>query len=59
MLTEIATTSFSIVVNGQVLIRNIPSRQIAEATVFGLPTEQRAVAEIVTITQDGKALLLG
>lgn len=59
MLTEVSATSFSIVVNGRPIISNIPSRQIAEATMFNLPADQRAVAEIVTVTQDGRSLLLG
>ena len=59
MLTEINTTLYAIRVNGATVVANIPSRPLAEATLFNLPPEQRAIAEIVTVTQDGKSLLLG
>lgn len=59
MLTEVAVTKYAIKVNGQTLIPNIPSRSIAEATLYNLPQEQRALAEIVAITSDGKQALFG
>ena len=59
MLTEVNTTKYVIKVNGVTIIPNIPSRAIAEATVFGLPPDQRAIAEIVTVTDDGRTMLLG
>lgn len=59
MLTEVSTTSYAIKVNGRIVVSNIPSRQIAEATLFGMAPDQRAVAEIVTLTPEGKSLLLG
>lgn len=57
MLTEINTTTFSIRVRGIVVLANIPSRQLAEATVFNMKPEDRAVAEIVTMGQFGELLL--
>lgn len=59
MLTEIAPTLFCIKVRGVVVVPNIPSRQLAEATLFNLPADQRALAEIVPVTVDGRSLLLG
>lgn len=59
MLTEINTTLFAIKVNGHVVVANIPSRELAEATLFTMSPEQRALAEIVSVTPDGRSLLLG
>ena len=59
MLTEVSTTSYAIKVRGQIVVSNIPSIHIAEATLFGMAPDQRAIAEIVTMTPDGKSLLLG
>jgi hypothetical protein len=59
MLTEIAPTYFAIRINGVLVAQNIPSRQLAEATVYQLPQEQRMIAEIVPMTPDGRSLLLG
>lgn len=59
MLTEINTTLYAIKVNGHVVVANIPSKELAEATLFNMAPEQRALAEIVPITPDGRSLLLG
>lgn len=59
MLTEVGPTLYAIKVNGKIVVPNIPSRSLAEATLFNLPADQRAIAEIVTVTSDGKSLLLG
>lgn len=59
MLTEINTTLYAIKVNGHVIVANIPSRELAEATLFNMAPEQRALAEIVPVTHDGRSLLLG
>ena len=59
MLTEVGTTLFAIKVNGQTIATNIPSRSLAEATLFNLPPDQRNIAEIVPITCDGKTVLFG
>lgn len=59
MLTEINSTIYAVKVNGQIIVNNIPSRQLAESAVFALPPNERAIAEIVAFTDTGKALLLG
>lgn len=59
MLTEVNSTMYSVTVQGRVIATNIPSRTLAEATLFTLPPDQRAVAEIVPVTGDGKQVLFG
>lgn len=59
MLTEIGQTLYAIRVNGQIVASNLPSRQLAEATLLNLPAEQRALAEIVPVTPEGKTVLFG
>lgn len=59
MLTEINQTQYAIRVNGRVVASNLPSRQLAEATLLNLPPEQRALAEIVPMTAEGKQVLFG
>lgn len=59
MLTEVNSTQYKVVVEGRVVANNVPSYQLAEATVFSLPADQRAVAQIVPITPEGKTVLFG
>jgi hypothetical protein len=59
MLTEVPTTTYAIKVNGQIVVPNIPSRSLAETALFMMPASQRVLAEIVTVTTDGKTMLLG
>lgn len=59
MITETAPVLYSIRVNGITLNSNIPSRQLAEMAILNLPVEQRALAEIVQTTTDGKVVLFG
>lgn len=59
MLTEINQTLYAIVVNGRTIATNLPSRQLAEATMLTLPANERALAEIIPITQGGKQVLFG
>jgi hypothetical protein len=59
MLTEVGQTLYQIKVAGRVVATNIPSRQLAEATLFNLPPADRSQATIETITTEGKSLLLG
>ncbi len=59
MLTEVNSTMYSVVVQGKVVAANIPSRTLAEATIFTLPADQRAIAEIVPVTSEGKQVLFG
>lgn len=59
MLAEVQPTLFQVRVAGRVIANNLPSRQLAEATIFTLPVDQRALAEIVPVTNDGRSILLG
>lgn len=59
MLTEVNSTMYSVIVQGRVVATNIPSRLLAEATIFQLPADQRAIAEIVPVTSEGKQVLFG
>jgi hypothetical protein len=59
MLTEVSPTFFMVRVQGRTVASNLPSRQLAEATLFNLPPDQRAIAEIIPVTADGKAVLFG
>lgn len=59
MLTEVAPTLFCVRVNGHVIAPNLPSKTIAEQVVYALPVDQRALAEIVPMTADGRSILLG
>lgn len=59
MLTEVGPTLFAVKVNGRVVATNLPSRAIAEAQVYNLPADQRSLAEIVSVTADGRQMLLG
>lgn len=59
MLTEINQTQYAVKVGGQIVQSNLPSRQLAEAVILTLPQEQRAIAEVVPITSDGKTVLFG
>lgn len=59
MLTEVGAMLYAIKVNGQIVANNIPSRVLAEATLFNLPPDQRKIAEIVPVTGDGKTVLFG
>jgi hypothetical protein len=59
MLTEIGQTLYAIRINGRTIVPNLQSRQLAEATLLNLPADQRAIAEIVPITPEGKTVLFG
>ena len=59
MLTEIQQTQYKIVVRGATVATNIPSRQLAEATLLTLNESDRSLAEILPITSDGKQVLFG
>lgn len=59
MITENNPTVYSIRVNGVVLFANLASRTLAEATLFQLSLEQRALAEIVPTTVQGQQILFG
>lgn len=59
MLTEIDQTLFAIRVNGVIIASSLPSRTLAEAHLLTLSADQRAVAEIVPMTSQGKQVLFG
>lgn len=59
MFTESIPILFAVKVNGQIIATNLPSRSIAETQIFNLPVDQRALAEIVSVTSDGRQVLLG
>lgn len=60
MLTEnTPPLQYVVKVNGIIVSSNLPSKQLAENVVFGLPPEQRAVAVIEPTTATGQTLLFG
>lgn len=59
MLSEVIPTTFTVLVAGQPVAKNIPSYQLAESVVFNLPEHQRSAAVIVPTTTDGRSILLG
>ena len=59
MITETAPMLYSVRVNGITVSANLPSRQLAEAAILNLPVDQRALAEVVPTTADGKVVLFG
>ena len=59
MITEATPILYSVRVNGVTVCANVPSRVLAEAAVLNLPVDQRAIAEIVPTTADGKVVLFG
>lgn len=59
MLTEVAPQRFIIKVKGIQIGMPQPTQHLAELQLMMLTEEQRQYAEIVTITADGKSLLLG
>lgn len=59
MLTEVSPTSWQVRIQGQVVSGNIQTKQLAEHFILSLPPAQRALAEIVPVTNDGKTVLFG
>jgi hypothetical protein len=59
MLTEVSNTQFNVIVQGKVIATNIPSKQLADMFIMNLPVDQRALAEAVPVTADGKTVLFG
>jgi len=62
MITEVpqsGSTKYVVKINGQVLSPTYPSRQLAESFVFQLSSDKQAIAEIVSVTGDGKQILFG
>lgn len=59
MLTEVSTMKFVVKVNGVIVSPTLPTRRLAESMILTLPADQQAIAEILTISDQGKELLLG
>lgn len=59
MLTEVSATQFNVIVQGKVVATSIPSKQLADMFIMNLPADQRALAEAVPVTTDGKTVLFG
>lgn len=52
-------TLFNVTIKGSIVASNLPSRMIAESIVSGLTTEQRSLAVITPVTNDGRQVLFG
>ena len=59
LITEELPMKYLVVVNGTPISNPQASRSLAEAIVLQLPADQRMVAEIRSVTTDGRQLLLG
>lgn len=59
MLTEVSTTRFVVKVNGVAISTRLQTKTLAEAFLLTLAPQQRAIAEIVPVADNGKELLLG
>jgi len=60
MITDGMDTVFFVVkVNGVEKSTRFTDRMMAEMAIKDLPTDQQMLAEVQTITNDGKQLLLG
>jgi len=58
MLAENQKTFFELVVEGVVVSRS-ENRSVVELAKSQLPTEKQLIAELKTVTDDGKQVLLG
>ena len=58
-LTEVATVTYSVVVNGQEVARQLATTRLAEAFILTLPESQRSAASIVATTPTGLQILNG
>lgn len=59
MLTEAQPTKFQVVINGIPYGAPQPTTQLAEMLLYNLTPDQRLVAEVRSVTSDGKQLLMG
>jgi len=59
IIDDVNTVRYVIKVNGIEISDRFGERMMAEMAKNNLPNEQKLLAEIVTITTDGKQLLLG
>jgi len=58
MLTENQKTFFELVVEGVVVSRS-EDKTVVELARSQLPTEKQIIAELKTVTSDGKQVLMG
>ena len=59
ILTDGTVVYYAIKVNGQLVSRAVSERAILEAQINTLPPNERAIAEIVTVTASNQEILLG
>lgn len=59
MLTEAQPTKFQVVINGIPYGAPQITPQLAEMLLYNLTPDQRLVAEVRSVTSDGKQLLMG
>lgn len=53
------TTFYALKVNGRLVSQPVSDRGLLERQKTALPENERMIAEIVTVTSDGRELLLG
>lgn len=59
LITEQQPIKYVVFVGGMAVSGPLPSRQLAEATIFQLPKEQQTIAEVRVVNSTGAELLLG
>ena len=59
ILTDNQQIYYVVRVNGANITAPVTSKQVAESTLNTLPPETQALAEVVSVTSDGKELLFG
>lgn len=59
MITEVTPTLWAVRVSGRIVVSNLPSQRLAENAVLNLPADQQSIAEVIPMTSDGRAILLG
>lgn len=59
MLTETEPSKYQVIINGVPFGSPQPTRHLAESLLNNLTVDQRALAEIRPVTQDGRQVLFG
>ena len=59
LINEQEQVKYVIVVNGKRVSVPFATRMLAEQHLGNLPPDQQTLAEIVTVTEDGRQVLLG
>lgn len=59
MISEVEQMKYVVKVGSAFVSQPLPSRFLAEQELSKLPAEQQSQATIVTVTLDGKEILLG